>query len=247
MPGQLTVIDGPDAGRTFPLQDGQKVVIGRGLNTEARLTDPRVSRVHCEARLADGRLHLTDSGSSTGTLVNDRRVVEEAITPGGTFQVGGTRLRFDVGHAAEMATVTVRALDLARADDTGEPYYRHLKARTEQGALILALTEHQILDQEQAEALRVELLSAVARAGAHRVIVDFHTVKSVSSAIFRPLISLRGRLKEPGDRLVLCGLSVLVEHILRMSGMIGEGDGQGRPYETAADQAAALAQLGRAG
>jgi anti-anti-sigma factor len=244
MPGQLTVVAGPDQGRTFPLEDGKPLVIGRGLNTEARLTDPRVSRVHCEVKLAGDRLHLTDAGSSTGTLVNDRRVVEEEIAPGTVFQVGSTRLRFDVGDAWETTTLVEGVPALGPIDDGAEPLYHHLQAHTEPSALVLALTGHQVLDEESAEALRVEMMTAVTRAGTRRVVVDFHKVKSVSTAIIRPLISLRRRLGAPGDRLVLCGLGALVEQVLRMSGMIGEADGKGTPYETAPDQAAALARLG---
>jgi pSer/pThr/pTyr-binding forkhead associated (FHA) protein len=248
MPGQLLVVAGPDQGRSFPLEEGQTLVIGRGLNTETKLTDPRVSRVHCQVRFAGDRLHLTDAGSSTGTLVNDRPVVEQDLAPGDTFQVGGTRLRFDVGGGEEAATLLVSALrpELLGAD-LGEPRYRHLKAHAEGGTLVLTLTEHQVLDEELAEAMRVEMLTAVTHAGARRVVVDFGAVKSVSGAICRPLVSLRGRLVDPGDRLVLCGLSVMVEQVLRMSGMIEAHAASGPCFETDTDRAAALARLRGAG
>ncbi len=247
MRGQLIVVAGPDQGRTFPLEDGQTLVIGRGLNTETKLTDPHVSRVHCQVRLAGGRLHLTDAGSSAGTLVSNRRVVEHDLAPGDAFQIGATCLRFDVGGGEEATTLMVGGSGSRPvAAQFGEPSYRHLKAHTEQGALILELTEHQILDEELAESLRVEMLMAVIQAGVRRVVVDFEAVRSVSSAVFRPLLSLRGRLAEPGDRLILCGLSAMVEQVLRMSEMIGPPAASGPRFETEADRAAALARLGRA-
>jgi anti-anti-sigma factor len=248
MSGQLLVIAGPDRGRSFPLEEGQTLVIGRGLNTETKLTDPRVSRVHCQVRLAGGQLRLTDAGSSTGTLVNDRRVVEEDIAPGDTFVIGATRLRFDVGQAQEATTyVGIPAVAARTTDNFGEPFFRHLKVHAERDVLVLALTEHQVLDEELAESLRVELLTAVSNGGARRVVVDFRAVRSVSNAIFRPLVSLSGRLGEPDDRLVLCGLNALVEQVLRMSGMIDPIKTTGPCFETAADQAAALALLRGAG
>jgi anti-anti-sigma regulatory factor len=241
------VVAGTDRGRTFPLEEGQTLVIGRGMNTETKLTDPRVSRVHCQVRLAGDRLHLTDAGSSTGTLVNNRRVVEEDIGPGDTFLIGSTRLRFDLGLGQEATTYVGVPAVAGPAANLGEPFYRHLKAHTERDALVLALSEHQVLDEELAESLRVELLTAVANAGARRVVVDFRAVKTVSNAIFRPLISLSGKLGEPGDRLVLCGLNALVDQVFRMSGMIDPCKTSGPCFETAADQAAALARLAGAG
>jgi anti-anti-sigma factor len=238
------VVAGPDRGRSFPLEEGQTLVIGRGMNTETKLTDPRVSRVHCQVRLAGDRLHLTDAGSSTGTLVNDRRVVEEEIAPGDTFLIGSTRLRFDLGMGMEAATyVGIPAVAGPAAAGLGDPFYRHLKVHTERDVLVLTLTEHQVLDEELAESLRVEMLTAVSNAGARRVVVDFRAVRSVSSAVFRPLVSLSGRLGDSGDRLVLCGLNALVEQVFRMSGMIDPCTTSGPCFEAAPDQAAALARL----
>jgi anti-anti-sigma factor len=245
MRGQLLVIAGPDQGRTFFLDEGQTALVGRGLNTEARLTDPQVSRAHCQVRLAGGRLHLTDSGSSSGTLVNGRRVVEHDVGPGETFQVGGTCIRFELESVPEATTVVTSGRPPFTAD-LADVRYRHLKSHVEQGALVLTLVESQILDDDLAEAVRLEMLAAVAHAGVPRVVVDFHAVKSVSSAIFRPLISLQGRLREHGGRLVLCGLTVMVGQVLHMCGLI-EGPGTSSPcFETEPDLAAALARVHRA-
>src|SRR2546430_565052 len=115
MPGQLLVVAGPDQGRTFFVQDGQTVVIGRGANAE-------------------------------------------------TFQVGATGLRFQLVRGEEATTVVMSGSGpVPVVADLAEGRYRHLKCRQERGALVLALTAHQILDDELAEALRVEMLTAVGR------------------------------------------------------------------------------------
>ncbi len=248
MPGQLIVVAGPDHGRTFPLLDGQTLVIGRGQNTAMKLTDPQVSRVHCRVCLDGGRLRLTDAGSSGGTLVNNHRVVEQDIAPGVTFQIGGTRLRFDMGDGQGDATLVVTSPGRMVAADLGETHYRHLKVHAEQGAVVLTVTAHQVLEEELAESLRVEMLMAIANApaGTRRVVVDLHAVKTVSDAICRPLTSLRSRLGDPGDRLILCGLSMMLRELLRVSGLIEPGS-SGPCLETATDQAAALACMSRAG
>ena len=122
------------------------------------------------------------------------------------------------------------------------------RRQAEQGALVLTVTTHQILDEELAESLRVEMLMAIAHthAGARRVVVDLHAVKTVASAVCRPLVSLRSRLGEPGDRLILCGLSMMLRELLRVSGLIESSAPTGPDFETADDQAAALACINRA-
>jgi anti-anti-sigma regulatory factor len=249
MPAQLIVVAGPDLGRAFPLAEGQTVVIGRGQNTDTKLTDPQVSRVHCRVRLDGRRLHLADAGSSSGTLVNNHRVVEQDLAGGITFQIGATRLRFDLDGSQDETTLMVSSAGRVLATaDAGERHYRHLKVHAERGVVVLIVTEPQILDEELAEALRVEMLMAIAHApaGDRRVIVDLHAVKTVSSAVCRPLTSLRSRLSGPGDRLVLCGLNMMLRELLRVSGLIEPSAPSGPCFDVAADQSAALARVGRA-
>ena len=54
MLGHLLVIAGPDKDRTFPLDEGQTLAVGRGQHTGTRLKDPKVSRVHCEIKVQGG-------------------------------------------------------------------------------------------------------------------------------------------------------------------------------------------------
>lgn len=70
MQARLIVISGPDRGREFVLAQGQTLVIGRGSSTDTRLTDPRVSRTHCQVRVDKGKFRLADLGSRVGTPVN---------------------------------------------------------------------------------------------------------------------------------------------------------------------------------
>ena len=76
------VVDGLDAGRCFDLANGQTVIIGRGRNSATRLTDPRISRVHCVLEVGRGQFRLTDSGSASGTLVNGEAVTRPEPQPG---------------------------------------------------------------------------------------------------------------------------------------------------------------------
>jgi pSer/pThr/pTyr-binding forkhead associated (FHA) protein len=52
-----------------------------------------VSRRHAELRAEDGRWIVRDLGSSNGTWVNGRRVMEAEVRPGDVLHLGGCRLR----------------------------------------------------------------------------------------------------------------------------------------------------------
>ena len=245
MRGQLLVVAGPDQGRTFLLEEGQTLVVGRGQHTGTQMKDPQVSRVHCHARLAGGRLHLADAGSSMGTLVPGRRAAEHDLLPGESFQIGATHIRFQLESTPDASTVVTtggpQGLLAAYAD---EAHYHHLTSRVDRGVLVLTLTESQILDDDLAEAIRLEMLAAVARSGARKVVVDLHGVVSASEAIIRPAAGLHDRLREQGGRLILCALAGMPAEVLRMSGLAGA---PGAAIETQPDAVAAVTQLQQGG
>ena len=94
MAGNLLVVAGPDQGQVFPLEEGAKVVIGRGDTANFRVTDPAVSRAHCVIECSSGKAVLKDSGSKTGTRVNGRTITEHQLAPDEVLQVGTTKIRF---------------------------------------------------------------------------------------------------------------------------------------------------------
>lgn len=101
---RLSVFAGPDAGRTFNLDPGQTLVVGRGDKSQARLADPSVSRVHFEIGFDGDDLFLADRGSSSGTFFDGQRVERSKIRVGGVIQCGDTRLRVE---SAETTTATI--------------------------------------------------------------------------------------------------------------------------------------------
>jgi hypothetical protein len=107
MLGRLEVVGGPDAGRSFDLMVGQTLVIGRGRTTATRLTDPRVSRIHCVLEVAGDRFRLTDSGSVSGTLVNGRPVTLQDLAQGDTIRIGETTLRLSPIDIHDRVTIGV--------------------------------------------------------------------------------------------------------------------------------------------
>jgi pSer/pThr/pTyr-binding forkhead associated (FHA) protein len=113
----LVVIGGPDRGRTFPLVAGQTLQIGRSQATATRLTDPTVSRVHCEVEW-DGHQAVVVNISTGGTLVNGKTVAQHDLKPGDVIRVGSSDLRFQLGPDAEAPTV-VPAAKAAVPSDLG--------------------------------------------------------------------------------------------------------------------------------
>src|SRR5262249_59712856 len=94
MLGLLQVTHGPDKGRTFSLPRGQKLMIGRGPQAQAGLTDPQVSRFHCQIQVQGDKGLLYDSGSAAGTWVNGERITQHELRPGDVISVGETHLSF---------------------------------------------------------------------------------------------------------------------------------------------------------
>jgi len=112
MSKRLLVIAGPDKGKAFPLPQGETVLIGRSKATETRLSDPHVSRVHCQIQIEADRVIVNDFESAGGTFVNNRKINQQEIKPGDTIKIGETQLRYqddDVAEASTMAPPIVGA------------------------------------------------------------------------------------------------------------------------------------------
>ena len=93
---ELFVIQGPDAGRSFPL--GPESVVGRDPTASVQLTDDEVSRRHAIVTAGEGLPSVEDLGSSNGTFVDDAPVTGEvSLEPGQRIRVGQTVLELRDG------------------------------------------------------------------------------------------------------------------------------------------------------
>jgi pSer/pThr/pTyr-binding forkhead associated (FHA) protein len=102
MSKRLLVIAGPDKGKAFPLPAGDTLLIGRSKATETRLTDPRISRVHCQIQIEADRVIVNDYESAGGTFVNNRKITQQEIKPGDTISIGrndSSRSRPEAGRS----------------------------------------------------------------------------------------------------------------------------------------------------
>lgn len=90
---ELVVLSGAMAGARIPL-DKSTVTVGRALDNDVVIEDPRVSRYHAEMSLVGGHFCIRDLSSSNGTLVNGRYIVESILRDGDTLTLGDTDIVF---------------------------------------------------------------------------------------------------------------------------------------------------------
>jgi len=110
----LTVIQGPDKGRTFELPDSEPQLIGR--SSEALpIHDQTVSRRHAELTPDNGAWYVRDLQSQNGTFVNGVRLRERTrLREGDQIRSGSTVLLF--GRPANPTPDVVRLLQPDQLD-----------------------------------------------------------------------------------------------------------------------------------
>lgn len=108
---QLLVIAGPDKGRTFDLLEGNELMLGRGTKAAYQVSDPRVSRIHCQVDCTGDQVTVTCQGGSGGTLVNGKPVQKQTLRLGDVLQVGESQLRLMSTDVAEASTAYIAPPD----------------------------------------------------------------------------------------------------------------------------------------
>lgn len=91
---QLRGSHGQAASLVRPL-NGSRLIIGRSADCDLVLDDEQISRHHAELYLDQAGYRLSDSGSSNGSFVNQRRIKDKALTPGDVIQMGSCCLVFE--------------------------------------------------------------------------------------------------------------------------------------------------------
>src|SRR5829696_2900133 len=102
---RIEVTDGPAAGSEHAL--GSELVLGRSSEGFGALGgDPEISRRHAQiSRTPEGRLYISDLGSTNGTFVNGQRISGSAwLNPGDVVRTGRSTLKVGGGEADPGAT-----------------------------------------------------------------------------------------------------------------------------------------------
>lgn len=117
----LLVLQGPDKGQRFRLDEGKSLLIGRA-SRDTPLTDYTISRKHAEIRQKGRVWELVDLRSANGTYLNDKRLERASrLKDGDQIRLGGTLFTWDASEARTIestATVLERgSIDLDAGGD----------------------------------------------------------------------------------------------------------------------------------
>lgn len=113
MAERLIVVAGPDLGRVFPLHPTDNMLIGRSRATATRLSDPHVSRVHCELSRRGSDILISDFDSAAGTFINGARITQQLLRPGEILRVGSTQLQVLLGDEDDTSILGAQAEEKA--------------------------------------------------------------------------------------------------------------------------------------
>lgn len=97
----LTVLQGPDKGRTFQLPDHEPQLIGRS-GEALPISDSTVSRRHAEMTPDSGAWFIRDLQSQNGTYVNAEKIKDRVrLRPGDQIRVGSTLMVFGFTESSD--------------------------------------------------------------------------------------------------------------------------------------------------
>lgn len=80
---------------------GETVTLGHHASNTLSVPDPFVSRRHCSLSCHDGKITLTDLGSTNGTFVNDMRIKQCELPSEGTFRIGRSTVQYNLSMRNE--------------------------------------------------------------------------------------------------------------------------------------------------
>ena len=86
--GAFLIVNGM---QIYPLHE-KLVNIGRRFDNQLVIEDPRVSRLHAQLRVVEGRYMIFDLNSRGGTFINGNRVEKSYLRPGDVISLSGVPL-----------------------------------------------------------------------------------------------------------------------------------------------------------
>ena len=121
MPAELIVVSGPLLGACYPLSTVD-LRIGRAPASEIHLSEPDVAWEHCVVRQREGRHHIFDRRTGTGTYVNGLRITEHCFEAGDQVGIGETVLVYREDTAAQPDRPSTRCYGPARSSFYSAPW-----------------------------------------------------------------------------------------------------------------------------
>ena len=93
-------ITNPDGSVTESTSELESIIVGSGSGASVKLTDPKVSNLHCMFKVEkDGAVTVIDLGSESGTRFKDQTVKEPALVASGeTVMIGESKVKIVYGE-----------------------------------------------------------------------------------------------------------------------------------------------------
>ncbi len=98
----LVVIYGQNIGHKFAVKPGE-LLIGRSSQAHLQIDHESVSRRHARVTTSEGKVSITDLGSTNGTYVNDEPMETTDLNDGDLIKVGRTILKYLSSNNVEAA------------------------------------------------------------------------------------------------------------------------------------------------
>ena len=96
----VVILNGYAEGMEYPVTK-ISTTLGRDATSDIVVRDPMASRYHAAILYEDGKFLLKDMGSTNGTVLRGRPIVQEQITSRDRFMIGDTALQFIVEDSGE--------------------------------------------------------------------------------------------------------------------------------------------------
>ena len=93
--GVVSVVVGPDAGMEHGFAE-RRLTIGKGAGVGVRLSDPSVSRLHCELERGPDGIVIRDLGSKNGTWIAGCRITQALVPSGMRVGIGESILELRI-------------------------------------------------------------------------------------------------------------------------------------------------------
>lgn len=92
-----------------------QIVIGRNAEVQVDLQEEGVSPLHAVIEDREGRYYVSDLGSQTGTTLNGKKVLDEAIHSGDELKIGSYKIQFFIGIPKPVTTPPPQAAPTLQA------------------------------------------------------------------------------------------------------------------------------------
>ena len=91
---KITVLKGPQTGQSWE-SDTDRCSIGSHPSNDLVISDPTVSRFHCEVRISETGARVRDLDSRNGTVVDGVQVIEGFVRNASSIRMGAASVQFN--------------------------------------------------------------------------------------------------------------------------------------------------------